>query len=142
MYIEDKIRDHITNLGPRSLGADLVEKTITLNRKTRSVEHVMSIEPHEVSSFVKNIRNLERALRSKQRIANKKQQQLKMNIRRSLILDQDVLQGQKLGDIKVKFQRLGFGTADLFSYYNIPTLIVSHLKRLPSLINRRSLFYI
>lgn len=93
------------------LGADLVEKTITLNRETRSVEHVMSIEPHEVSSFVKNIRNLERAFGSKHRTINKKQQQLKMNIRRSLILDQDVSQGQKLGDVKVKFQRPGFGIA-------------------------------
>ena len=42
-----------------SLGADLVEKTITLDRTSRSVEHIMSLEPAEMKSFVRQIRDLE-----------------------------------------------------------------------------------
>ena len=36
----------------------MVEKTITEDRMTPSVEHVMSIEPNEMKDFVRTIRKL------------------------------------------------------------------------------------
>src|SRR3546814_20568837 len=40
------------DLAAVALGANLVEKTISEDRTTRSVEHVMSIEPAEMARFI------------------------------------------------------------------------------------------
>ena len=50
------------DIAARALGADLIEKTITMDRMTRSCEHVMSIEPKDFSTFVESMRNLDTAL--------------------------------------------------------------------------------
>ena len=50
------------------LGANMVEKTITEDRMTPSVEHLMSIEPKEMKNFVRTIRDLEKALGTGRRI--------------------------------------------------------------------------
>ena len=38
-----------------AVGANLVEKTITLDRTTRSIEHIMSLEPQDMAAFVQSI---------------------------------------------------------------------------------------
>ena len=40
-------------------GANLIEKPLR-NKYTKSVEHIMSLEPPQMIEFVKNIRNLEK----------------------------------------------------------------------------------
>ncbi len=51
-----------------ALGADLVEKTITLDRSQRSPEHMFSLEGiDEMTEFVQAIRNVERAMGSNRR---------------------------------------------------------------------------
>ena len=38
------------------IGANMVEKTVTLDRTTPKVEHIMSIEPNEMVDFVASVR--------------------------------------------------------------------------------------
>jgi N,N'-diacetyllegionaminate synthase len=92
-----------------ALGANLVEKTITEDRTTRSVEHIMSIEPHEMKKFVNTIRDVERAMGQSRRIMTDIEKQKRLNARRSLILDEEVQSGQILAKTKVKFKRPGYG---------------------------------
>lgn len=100
-----------------SLGANLVEKTITHDRTTKSVEHIMSLEPHEMKKFVSTIRDVERAMGSSRRIMTDEEKEKRLNVRRSLILDGDVVSGQKLGDVAVKFKRPGFGISpDMYEH--------------------------
>lgn len=47
-----------------SLGVNILEKTITLDRQIRSPEHIMSLEPQEAAEFVSSIRGIETALGS------------------------------------------------------------------------------
>lgn len=94
-----------------ALGANLVEKTITEDRTTRSVEHIMSLEPDEMKQFVQTIRDVERAMGQPRRIMSDTEKQNRLNVRRSLILDEDVQVGQKLSEVRVKFKRPGFGIA-------------------------------
>eukprot|EP00764_Aduncisulcus_paluster_P007664 gnl/Carplike_NY0171/2502_a3363_287.p2 GENE.gnl/Carplike_NY0171/2502_a3363_287~~gnl/Carplike_NY0171/2502_a3363_287.p2 ORF type:complete len:355 (-),score=51.15 gnl/Carplike_NY0171/2502_a3363_287:3779-4843(-) len=94
-----------------SIGANLVEKTITKDRTTRSVEHIMSIEPHEMKKFVETIRNVETAMGNTRRIMSEDEKIKRLNIRRSLFVDCDVKAGQTLGDVPVKFKRPGYGIA-------------------------------
>ena len=51
-----------------ALGANLIEKTISEDRLTNSIEHMFSIEPHEMSKFVNEIHELEVALGNKRRV--------------------------------------------------------------------------
>lgn len=94
-----------------ALGANLVEKTITEDRTTRSVEHIMSLEPNEMKQFVQTIRDVEKAMGESRRIMTDVEKQKRLNVRRSLILDEDVQPGQALSETKVKFKRPGYGIA-------------------------------
>jgi len=107
----DHTPGEIMDVAAIALGANLVEKTITEDRTTRSVEHIMSIEPHEMEQFVTSIRELEVALGEPRRIMTAVEKEKRLNVRRSVILDQDVVAGQKLKDVKVKFKRPGYGIA-------------------------------
>lgn len=92
-----------------ALGANLIEKTITLDKTTRSVEHIMSLEPNEVSSFVQSIRDVEVALGHPRRILTDMEKDKRQSIRRSVFLPDGVVKGTRLKDAKVEFRRPGFG---------------------------------
>lgn len=92
-----------------AMGANLVEKTITLDRMTRSVEHVMSIEPDEMKEFVRTIADVERAMGNPRRIMHDVERKRRLAIRRSVFLDGPVKKGDALGSAKVLFRRPGFG---------------------------------
>jgi len=92
-----------------AMGANLVEKTITFDRTTRSVEHIMSLEPQEMKGFVQSIRDLEIAMGNPRRILHESERTKRNAVRRSVFLAQPCKKGQKLSDVKVEFRRPGFG---------------------------------
>jgi N,N'-diacetyllegionaminate synthase len=92
-----------------AIGANLVEKTITLDRTTRSVEHIMSLEPPDMMQFVRTVAELERAMGSPRRILHQAEHERRLSVRRSVFLDAPVRAGDKLHDAKVLFRRPGFG---------------------------------
>lgn len=92
-----------------ALGANLVEKTITEDKMTRSVEHVMSIEPHEMKQFVKTIREVEIAMGGNRRELHEHEIKKRDAIRRSAFLINEVKVGQKLSACDIEFRRPGFG---------------------------------
>jgi N,N'-diacetyllegionaminate synthase len=94
-----------------AMGANLVEKTISLDRTTRSVEHVMSLEPQEMAEFVKTIADVERAMGTPRRIMHAAEQKRRLAIRRSVFLDAAAKAGQRLHEAGVMFRRPGYGLA-------------------------------
>jgi len=92
-----------------AIGANLVEKTITLDRMTRSVEHIMSIEPSEMVQFVQTIADIELALGAPRRILHDQERKRRDAIRRSTFLTGPVKAGALLKDAKVQFRRPGYG---------------------------------
>ncbi len=92
-----------------AIGASLVEKTITLDRTTRSIEHIMSLEPQEMAQFVQTIADLERAMGTPRRILHDAERQRRLGIRRSVFLQEAVKAGGELGNARVIFRRPGFG---------------------------------
>lgn len=109
----------VMDIAAVALGANLVEKTITEDKGTRSVEHIMSIEPDEMKSFVETIRNVERAMGQSRRIMTGVEKERRLSVRRSAVLDQDVKAGQALSTVKVTFKRPGYGIAP--DYYESMT---------------------
>jgi N,N'-diacetyllegionaminate synthase len=92
-----------------ALGAHLVEKTITLDRTTRSCEHMFSIEPQEAKHFVNIIRELEIALGNYRRTIPQEQRDSRVKVRRSIYLNKDLNSGKTLTTEDIDFRRPGDG---------------------------------
>jgi len=52
----------VMNYAAVAMGVNMLEKTITTDKKIEHVEHFMSLELNELSNFVKNVRNIEDAM--------------------------------------------------------------------------------
>lgn len=92
-----------------ALGANLVEKTITEDRTTRSVEHIMSIEPSDMDAFIRSIRELETAMGSSRRLMTAAEAEKRMAVRRSIHVRHDLAAGHVLRPEDVDYRRPGFG---------------------------------
>lgn len=92
-----------------ALGANLVEKTVTEDRTTRSVEHIMSLEPHEMKKFVRTIRDVETGLGADTRVLHEEEKKKRDAIRRSVFFRSSASAGQKLSDCDIEFRRPGYG---------------------------------
>jgi sialic acid synthase SpsE len=92
-----------------ALGANLVEKTITFDRMTPRVEHIMSLEPDQMKRFVRTIRDVETALGSSRRIFTAEERTRSLAVRRSAYVAGAVPEGTRLADAPIMFRRPGFG---------------------------------
>jgi N,N'-diacetyllegionaminate synthase len=99
----------VMDIAAVAVGANLVEKTITLDRMIRSVEHIMSIEPPDMVQFVNTIADVERAMGVPRRILHEAEQKRRLAIRRSVFLGQPAKAGDRLHDLQVMFRRPGYG---------------------------------
>ena len=98
-----------------ALGANMVEKTITMDRMTPSVEHVFSLEPDEMEEFVTAIRELEIALGDTRRHMSAQEREKNRAIRRSAFLQSDVKSGQILKVDDIEFRRPGHGVSPVMA---------------------------
>lgn len=105
----DHTPGNVMDIAAVALGANLVEKTITEDRTTRSVEHMMSLEPEEMTAFVHTIHEVEMALGSAQRVLHEEEKKNRVALRRSVFLKEKASQGDQLKDCVVEFRRPGFG---------------------------------
>src|SRR3546814_12650923 len=99
------------DLAAVALGANLVEKTISEDRTTRSVEHVMSIEPAEMARFIAVIRDLEPALGSPRRMMTPAEVERRNANRRSIHLRRAMAAGDTLAFEALAFRRPGYRIA-------------------------------
>ncbi|MBF0186650.1 MAG: N-acetylneuraminate synthase family protein [Magnetococcales bacterium] len=107
------------DIAARALGADIIEKTITLDRTIRSCEHVMSLEPPEMPVFIKAMRELEIALGNSRCIVTQEARDSRESVRRSGFLVRPVKKGERLQRSDFDLRRPGHGvlkTDDYFHY--------------------------
>lgn len=97
------------DIAARSLGARLIEKTITLDRTTRSAEHVMSLELDSAVQFVKSMRQLDEAMGFNRRPYNKEANDKAKLVRRSIFISETAKKGTPLKDCSLEFKRPGTG---------------------------------
>ncbi len=99
------------DLAAVALGANLVEKTITRDRMTPQIEHMMSIEPDNMKTFIKMIRDLETAMGRTRRVMKPQEAERRIANRRSIHLACDVKAGTKLTLKHFDYRRPGYGIA-------------------------------
>lgn len=92
-----------------ALGANMVEKTITHDRTTRSVEHMFSLEPADMKAFVQAVRDLEVALGGTRKRLSEAELKNRAAIRRSAHVRRAVRRGEALDLNVIEFRRPGHG---------------------------------
>ena len=101
-----------------ALGADMVEKTITLDRTTKSCEHSFSLEPADAKRFVDSIRTVEMALGNYRRTIPTEVKQKRKKARRSPYSLKAMQKGTTIRREDFEFKRPGFGiTSEEFDYF-------------------------
>ncbi|MGD8272825.1 MAG: N-acetylneuraminate synthase family protein [Desulfobacterales bacterium] len=92
-----------------AMGANMIEKTITLDRTIRSPEHIMSLNPESCQSFVETIRDLEIAQGATRRVLSEEEKLKCINIRRSLFAACKIKKGEQLTQSMIHYARPGDG---------------------------------
>ena len=99
----------ISSVAAVVLGACIVEKHITLDRKAPGPDHYFALEPTELKELVKSIREVESALGSDQRQLTDSEIQKRVTYRRSLVTNKDLKRRHVLREEDISVIRPGSG---------------------------------
>ncbi|BDS14373.1 N-acetylneuraminate synthase family protein [Aureispira anguillae] len=101
-----------------ALGADMIEKTITLDRTTKSCEHSFSLEKEDAKRFVESIRDVETAMGSYRRTIPSHVREKRKLGRRSPYALVDLKKGDVINVEDFEFKRPGVGvTSAEFDFF-------------------------
>ncbi len=84
---------HIT-LAAVSLGAEIIEKHLTISKKLKGPDHSLSLEPNEFSLMVKAIRDIEASFGEKKKEPQKREKENIALSRRGLYAKRDISYGE------------------------------------------------
>ena len=94
-----------------SLGARIIEKHFTINKKLPGPDHAMSLNPSELKNFVKKIRDTEKMLgREKKLISSDEKEMIKV-ARRGVISIRNIKKGESFTEKNTAIMRpcIGIG---------------------------------
>lgn len=100
---------HDMDIAAIAFGANLVEKTITMDRTTRSVEHIMSLEPPEMRAFVQLMRDLPIIFGAKRRLVTPEEREKNLFMRRSIFALRAIEAGETITEDMLDYRRPGRG---------------------------------
>ncbi len=92
-----------------AVGANLVEKTITKDRTTPSVEHLFSLEGDDLAGFIRALRDVETALGQPRRVLSEVELERRRKLRRSMFAKRDLRAGEVVSESDIDFRRPGTG---------------------------------
>ena len=101
-----------------ALGAMVVEKHFTLDRKLKGPDHIASIEPNELERMVKAIRNIEMSLGTAEKKASKSEEETIKIARKSIVAKKDIMLGEIYTEENLAIKRPGTGISPL-EWYNL-----------------------
>ena len=105
----DHSTGHDMDVAAVAMGANMIEKTISLDRTIRSPEHIMSLLPQEATGFVEVIRDLETALGNTRRVLRADEEEKQVAIRRSLFAARNLEKNERLTQDMIIYARPGDG---------------------------------
>ena len=105
----DHTNDNYTAFSSVVLGAKIIEKHITLDKKYKGADHPFAIEPQEMNEFIYGIRKIEETLGSEKRILSKEEFLNRLMIRRSIVAKKNIIKGSVIKESDLKYARPGTG---------------------------------
>ncbi len=98
-------------IGAVALGANIIEKHFTLDRKLEGPDHPYALEPEELKIMVKGIRDVEKALGSEIKIVVDSERQGLMDGRRSIFAKVNISKGTTITKDMLSILRPAIGIA-------------------------------
>lgn len=100
-------------IGAVALGAMVIEKHITLNKKMIGPDHKASLEPAEFKLMSNAIRNVETALGSSEKIASRSERKNIPVVRKSIVAARVISKGEVLTSENITVKRPGTGISPM-----------------------------
>ena len=97
-----------------AMGASVIEKHITLNKKLKGPDHSASLEPKEFNRFVEDIRTTEEILGSHQKTPTNSEMKNINHSRKVIVASRNISKGEKLNLKNVTVKRAGTGLSPLY----------------------------
>lgn len=108
-----------------ALGAEFIEKHITLDRNMQGPDHKASMPPDEFKSYVQHIRNAEKLLGDGIKRPTKNEEEIMTTVRRSIVAACDIKRGTIIEKSMLSYKRPGSGINPELNY----VLVGRELKR-------------
>jgi N,N'-diacetyllegionaminate synthase len=96
-----------------ALGASVIEKHFTLNRRMPGPDHTASLEPAELTAMVAAIRNIERALGDGRKVPSASEARNLPMARKSLVAAQPIRRGESFTAENITVKRPGTGLSPM-----------------------------
>jgi len=112
-----------------AMGAKIIEKHFTLDKKLPGPDHRASLEPDELKGMVKAIRNIEKALGDGIKRPNKSETEIMKVARRSLIATRDIRAGEIIKESDITIKRPGTGILPKFKEIIIGMKLVNDIRQ-------------
>jgi N-acetylneuraminate synthase len=125
--------DHTTgievSLAAVALGARIIEKHFTLDRKLPGPDHRASLEPAELKEMVAGIRNIEKATGSPVKRISAAEEENRLVCRRSIVAAKDIPEGAVITGDMLAFKRPGTGISPKYLRKIVGTKTLRNVKR-------------
>jgi sialic acid synthase SpsE len=103
-------RGHHVAIAAVARGARIIEKHITLDRRSEGNDHKVSLEPDELAMMIRQIRNVEEALgTSASRTITQGEMMNRVNLAKSLVARVAIAKGQEISDDLIEVRSPGRG---------------------------------
>jgi len=102
--LSDHTNSIYTSLGAVALGACIIEKHFTLDKKAKGPDHASSIEPHELKQLVEGA-NIIFEARNEKKIIHKKELEIIKWARESVVTTKDIEKGEILNEQNISVKR-------------------------------------
>lgn len=99
-----------------TLGACLIEKHFTLDRKMSGPDHKASLEPDELSEMIESIRNISVISGSEIKQPNLSENSMIKSVRKSIVAQTDIKKGEIFTKFNLAIKRPGTGLSPRFWY--------------------------
>ena len=96
-----------------ALGAEVIEKHFTLDKKMEGPDHKASLDPDELKSMINSIRNIEKAMGNGIKKPSKSELKNKPIVRKSLIAIKDIKKGDIFAEENIGIKRPGNGISPM-----------------------------
>ena len=97
-----------------AMGAKIIEKHFTIDKKLPGPDHKASLEPDELKEMVKAIRNIEKSLGDGIKKPSKSEIEIMKVVRRSLIASRNIRAGEIIKESDIAIKRPGIGILPKF----------------------------
>ncbi|PCJ20681.1 MAG: N-acetylneuraminate synthase [Candidatus Cloacimonadota bacterium] len=117
------------SLAAVALGACIIEKHFTLDRKALGPDHVASLEPIELINLVKGIREIELCMGSSIKLMTESEKKNIDVVRKSIVANEDIKLGDLLTENNLTTKRPGLGLSPMKWEEVIGTLAIKKFQR-------------